>query len=265
MAKNWSDIFFVFNQFHRSRYNSALAKFVSNLIWDAYPIFKFMLNWFSMMMPLDTNRRVLMWLCVWPSSQAIGTWKKIGYIVFALNVFGFTAIPVGLDVCLLRMSLRTGSLEISFQAIYQMSVSANTAYACLLIFMLRTKINGIFEKLIKLHDTRKHAFILSIHGISFVLGEWNIWFAYCDVPLDIWIWLKFDWILGITTDHTDDGFGFVLQANQTSEWLCSVYLKYVVVLYFIQMMATGVASVLFGIAIQGQFDVDHAFHPFLFL
>lgn len=112
-----------------------------------------------MLTPLEANRRMLMWLCVWPSSQAISIWKKIGYTVFALNVLGFTVIPVALDVKLLFISLRTGNLEISFQAIYQMSVSANTTYACLLIFVLRNKINDIFVKLTEIYDTRKH-FIL---------------------------------------------------------------------------------------------------------
>lgn len=106
-------------------------------------------------MPLKTNRRVLMWLCVWPPAKEISLSKKIGYIIFALNVFGFTLIPVILDIYLLMLSLRTGELETSFQAIYQMSVSANTAYACVLIFVLRTKIDDIFEKLIELHDARK--------------------------------------------------------------------------------------------------------------
>lgn len=44
-----------------------------------------------------------------------------------------------------------------------------------------------------------------------------------------------------------------------------MYLKYVIVLYFINMMMTGVASVLFGFLVQGQFDVNRAFHPFQFV
>lgn len=107
---------------------------------------------------LKTNRRVLMWLGVWPPSQRISLSKKIGYIIFALNVFGFTLIPVIFDIYLLMISLRTGELESSFQAIYQMSVSANTTYACLLILILRYKINDIFEKLIELYDARKQIF-----------------------------------------------------------------------------------------------------------
>lgn len=116
---------------------------------------------FFKMMPLKTNRRVLMWLCVWPSSQVISIWKKIGYIIFALSVFGFAVYPITLDIGLLMMSLHTGDLETSFQAIYQMSVSANIAYACtyacILIFVLRNKINDIFEELIKIYDARKRS------------------------------------------------------------------------------------------------------------
>lgn len=106
-------------------------------------------------MPLKTNRRVLMWLCVWPPTQEITLWKRIGYTIFALIVFGFALIPIILDIYLLIISIRTGELETSFAAVYQMSVSANTAYACVLIFILRTKINDIFEKLIDLYDTCK--------------------------------------------------------------------------------------------------------------
>lgn len=106
-------------------------------------------------MPLKTNRRVLMWLCVWPPSQEISMSEKIGYIIFAINVFGLTLIPVILDIYLLMISFRIGKLETCFQAIYQMSVSANTTYACVLIFILRTKINDIFEKLIELYDAHE--------------------------------------------------------------------------------------------------------------
>lgn len=115
------------------------------------------------MMPLKTTRRVLMWLCAWPPSQEISVWKKIGYIVFALIVFGFAVIPVMFDIYLLTISLRTGELETCFLAIYQMSVSANTAYACVLIFHLRTKINDIFVKLTDLYDTRKHLLIAALN------------------------------------------------------------------------------------------------------
>lgn len=62
----------------------------------------------------------------------------------------------------------------------------------------------------------------------------------------------------------ESGFEFVVQANEKSEYMWSMYLKYVVVLYFGNMTMTGVTSVLFGYFLQGQFDVNLAFHPFQF-
>lgn len=119
---------------------------------------------------LKTNRRVLMWLCVWPPSLEISMWKKVGYTIFALIVFGFALIPILFDIYLLRMSMRTDELETCFLAVYQLSVSANTAYACVLIFVLRAKINDVFEKLTELYDTRK-AFVQFI-----ILIKWDFFY-----------------------------------------------------------------------------------------
>lgn len=55
-----------------------------------------------------------------------------------------------------------------------------------------------------------------------------------------------------------------MQANDKSEWMWSIYLKFVVVLYFVNMMMTGVVSVLFGFFMHGHFVVTLAFHPFQF-
>lgn len=52
-----------------------------------------------------------------------------------------------------------------------------------------------------------------------------------------------------------------MQANVKSEWMCTMYFKYIVVLYSFNLMMTGVASVSFGFFMQGHFDVNLAFHP----
>lgn len=62
----------------------------------------------------------------------------------------------------------------------------------------------------------------------------------------------------------ENGFECVIQANDKSEWMWSMYLRYIVVLYFFNMLMTGVASVLFGYFMQGHFAVSLAFHPFKF-
>lgn len=203
-------------------------------------------------MPLKTTRRVLMWLCAWPPSQEISVSKKIGYIIFALIVFGFAIIPVMLDIYLLTISLRTGETEACFLAIYQMSVSANTAYACVLIYHLRSKINEIFEKLIDLYDTREHLFIAESNWT--IIAEIKWYFCPFDDNNN-----SFQFV-----DKMDSGFEFVVQANEKSEFMWSMYLKYVVVLYFFNMTVTGVTSVLLGYFLQGHFVVSLAFHPFQF-
>lgn len=60
------------------------------------------------------------------------------------------------------------------------------------------------------------------------------------------------------------GFEFVMQANEKSEFMWSMYLRYAVVLYFVNMTMTGVISVLFVYVLQGHFAVSLAFHPFRF-
>lgn len=98
------------------------------------------------MIPLETNRRLLTWLCIYPTVRNCGQWKKCLYIVFSVSIFGFNLFAVATSGVYF-MRHKSISLEDVLFALIQTIGSANVAFINIITFCLRHKIVGLFEML----------------------------------------------------------------------------------------------------------------------
>lgn len=62
-------------------------------------------------------------------------------------------------------------------------------------------------------------------------------------------------------DKNDDSIRFMVHANHTSEWMCEIFLKFLMV-YFVSLPAISVGSVFFCWFFYENLNVESFYHPF---
>lgn len=103
------------------------------------------------MVPLETNRRILTWLCVYPADKNTSKWQKRGYAVFSaavvfMNCFGFTVSSA------FYLKFASTDPDEAIFAIIQMPASAYTIYISIATIILRQKITDIFQTLSTIYE-----------------------------------------------------------------------------------------------------------------
>lgn len=106
------------------------------------------------MIPLETNRWVLTWLCVFPPERHTSKWKRLAHVAFSLTVFFINAGSFfgSLAFFLKYMSV---DLEQCIFALVQMIGEVNMSYISIITFLLRDKIKAIYDNLSRIYRARK--------------------------------------------------------------------------------------------------------------
>lgn len=73
--------------------------------------------------------------------------------------------------------------------------------------------------------------------------------------------MHFDFFL-LKLDQNEDSFAFLIEANNKSEWLWSVYFKYLMGGFFANMMVAAIISGALCYILSGHLDVDILYHPY---
>lgn len=107
------------------------------------------------MVPLQTNRLVLKWLCIQPLDEGENQWKRLYHIIFtfiqlAMNVVMFAASVV------FAWKNAYNELEDVLYALFQIAASFAIIYMWIVAFLLRHKISAFLGILSKVYDARKN-------------------------------------------------------------------------------------------------------------
>lgn len=104
--------------------------------------------------PLETNRRVLIWLCMFLPDETASKREKLTYIVFTVcgvcTILSMLAASVTFFVKFVSIDL-----EESLYALVKISAYLCLTYMMIVVFILRHKISDIFEKLSTIYDERE--------------------------------------------------------------------------------------------------------------
>lgn len=109
------------------------------------------------MRPLQTNKRVLTLLCLYPSDESVSKWKQLTLAVF-------TFLIIAANMCGLIASsfyfvkFVSTDLETSLHALLQMAALSAATYMLVIGLVLRQKINDIFSRLKNIYDASKNNF-----------------------------------------------------------------------------------------------------------
>lgn len=107
------------------------------------------------MFPLPTQRRVLIWLCLYPPDEGTNVYQRNMHYVFASSTFGT------MTMCLLGSvkyfyEFISIDLEESLYALYIAAATAGVIYMLIVGFLSKHKMVEIFNELAQIYDTSKN-------------------------------------------------------------------------------------------------------------
>ena len=101
--------------------------------------------------PLVTNRRVLTWLCVYPSERTTTKSQQLAYLAFSFIVFTGILSSLIASVAFFIKHVST-DLEVALYAVSQIAAAASILYAILMTYFQRRGIATIFQQLAAIYE-----------------------------------------------------------------------------------------------------------------
>lgn len=109
----------------------------------------------STMIPLETNRRVLTWLCVFPSEEGTSWHMKVAHIAFCSFVLGMNVVSCIVSVAFLLKYI-SNDMEQCLFAFVQICGEVNMSYIIIITYLLRHKITATYNSLADIYRTCKN-------------------------------------------------------------------------------------------------------------
>lgn len=98
------------------------------------------------MIVLETNRRVLTWLCIYPADENTSKWQKRAHIAFSAFVFAANIFVFGAS-CIYFYKYASADLATSLMALCQISAWFSVLYIGIITFLSRHKITAVIDSL----------------------------------------------------------------------------------------------------------------------
>lgn len=168
--------------------------------------------------PLATIRKVLKWLCILPAREATSKHKKLIYIVFSVSILTISICGFTSSLIFIVKYFST-NLEDCLYALFQVSGNISNLYMVLIAFILRHRIAALFERLWEIYDASKKS--MDIFNECF-------YFAKSQTSNKIFVHFKNNSeIFHVNLDAKENLFRFLAKANNKSQWIWSIYSKFV--------------------------------------
>lgn len=106
------------------------------------------------MKPLETNERVLIWLCAFPIDKSTSKWEKCIYIIFTLCVIMTHLLSLIFSSVFIHQNVSINLEETLFSLFHTFS-SASMLYQSIATVFLCHKLAAIFKTLANIYDASK--------------------------------------------------------------------------------------------------------------
>lgn len=106
------------------------------------------------MTPLETNRLILTWLCVYPADENATELHKILRLLFGIGVFVANLLVFIASIVFL-VKFASIDIEEALFSVIQLAGTSNIIYVSVIIFVVRHKFVGLFKSLDKIYEQRK--------------------------------------------------------------------------------------------------------------
>lgn len=112
------------------------------------------------MQPLVTIKRILMWMCMTPPEASTSEWRKKQYFVFAHTVLFLFLFMLMAHVAYVVKFFATDLPGCLF-AFMSVCGFGGIIYIMISAFIMRQKINGVFDHLTEIYENSKCGVILT--------------------------------------------------------------------------------------------------------
>lgn len=106
------------------------------------------------MEPLEINRQILTWLCLYSWDESTSKKKKVAIIIFTLSVFIANLCGVVASIVFFKRAFSV-DMESCLYSIYQIAAFSNCIYVMIVAFFLRNRISDIFRRISDIQHTSK--------------------------------------------------------------------------------------------------------------
>lgn len=104
--------------------------------------------------PMETNRKFLLWLCMFPPDSNVSIMKRLLYIIFtAANIIVLSILSLGSAAFIARFVMI--DLESALYALFPTSACMGLTYMIIIGIISQHKIAALFESLYGIYDMCK--------------------------------------------------------------------------------------------------------------
>lgn len=193
---------------------------------------------------METNRKVLQWLCMFPpDSQENGDaskTKRMIYVTFtAINVITLSILALASAAFIKRFVMI--DLESSLYALFPTSACTGLIYMIIIGILSQHRIASMFENIYEIYSLCKQNNIYSIQYL------WKIESRFTII---------------IISDDGKDSFQFLVKANDKCEKMWKLYIKYGIVGHFIGNIFMFVLAIVGCYLTYQRIDVQYLYRPY---
>ena len=190
------------------------------------------------MQPLATTKRIMTWLCMCPSDESTSRQKRV-YIAYSSAVLIINLISFSASLAYCIQFFYTDFEGAAFAFMVDIA-GVGLIYSMIIAILMRQQILNIFTCLSTIYNSSKNQNMKE--KFIFVRNDFspNVFFMNLDV--------------------NDVSFRFLTQANNRSEWMWTIYFKYIAI-SIINLGITSIISIIYCYSTRGNLDVNHFYHP----
>lgn len=194
------------------------------------------------MRPLVTQQRVLTWFCLCPAPGGTCKFLKLKYILIC------GILMLNQSICFLSCSafffmFLSTNLKESLFALFSMAANSSVPHQMIIALFSQHRILNVIESLSEIYDA----------------SEYFTPFCYLSYVTCI---LKIQILNNTNSDENDDTFQFLVETNETCEWIWKFYFKFVICGFAVCTLIVSSLSFLFCLLINDHFDSRYVYHPF---
>lgn len=208
------------------------------------------------MVPLKTNRRVLTWLCIYPATEGTSKWSELAHNIFTTSVFAYNLVAISISIG----SFSSDDMEQFIFTVVHFVAELNSTYIFATTLILRHKITGMINHLIKIYQKRK-----IFHSFEPFKKMFDVWITelYFKIESFNWSFVKYTKIfISTNLDAINASMQYLIHANNLSEMMWTILLTYIMPIAIAFNMALAALSALISIWHHGGLVSNDLYHPF---